>query len=220
MPTTTQITNIAEKLDLTAYAGDFVGDYDMVAVHTEYVERINQWLPAGITVANNGDVFAELEMVDRAREFAWDCFLDEEITAEDIFERHDRTAKLLPAVAETRAAIERAKREHVTTVRAAKESGRFTVEEIAQAAGITRDGVYRMLARSRPTVTFGRPEQAEWLAQLPELVGNGHRVEVDGATATLSTDALAVLADLDEHDDGHYDGTHVWVGGTEYRVEG
>jgi phage terminase small subunit len=220
MATTTQITNIADKLDLTDYAGDFIGDYDMDAVHAEYVERINRYLPSGVSLANNGEVFADIEVADLAREINWDLFLDEEITADDIFERHDRTARLLPAVAQTTEVAARTDRARVTAVRAAKDSGRFTVEEIAQAARITRDGVYKMLRSTTRTITFSTPGQAQHFARLPELAGNGHDAEVDGVTAALDTAALAVLADFDEHDDFHFDGTHVWVGGTEYRVEG
>lgn len=69
------------------------------------------------------------------------------------------------------------------------------------------------------TITLTSTEQAAWIAQLPELAGNGHRVDVDGNTVTLSADALDVLARLDEHADGHFDGQYVWIGGTEYQVE-
>lgn len=68
------------------------------------------------------------------------------------------------------------------------------------------------------TATFTTVEQAHCIATLPELAGNGHNVETDGPTIVLSDDALDVLADLDEHDDGHYDGTHIWIGGAEYLV--
>lgn len=70
------------------------------------------------------------------------------------------------------------------------------------------------------TITLGSAAQADFLAQMPQLVANGHRVEVDGSTVALTSDALEVLADQDDDEDGHYDGTHVWIGGTEYRVEG
>jgi len=108
MTTRTQITNIAHKLDLTDYAGDFIDDYDMA-------ERI--------------DVAA-------------------------IFERHDRTAQLLPAVVAATQAVALAERQRIVAIRAAKDSGRFTVDEIARTAGITRDGVYKMLNRADLAETF------------------------------------------------------------------
>jgi hypothetical protein len=148
MTTTTQITNIADRLDISAYAGDFVDDYDMDAVHADFVVRLNENLPDGVFLANNGDVYAEVgDAAEKASEIDWKEFVDE-TPSEDLFERHDRVAKLLTAVTETTAAVETAERARVAAVRAAKNSGRFTVEEIAGAAKITRDGVYKMLARA------------------------------------------------------------------------
>lgn len=37
---------------------------------------------------------------------------------------------------------------------------------------------------------------------------------------TISPEGLAELAELDAHADGHFDGRHVWIGGTEYTVRG
>ena len=68
------------------------------------------------------------------------------------------------------------------------------------------------------TVTLANEEMAEFLRDMPQLAGNGHTVTLDDDTATLTTDALATLADLPEDNDGHYDGTYIWIGGTEYRV--
>lgn len=68
------------------------------------------------------------------------------------------------------------------------------------------------------TVDLGTAEHAQFLANMPQLAGNGHRVNVEGTTAALTTDALDVLADLPEDCDGHYDGTHIWIGGSEYTV--
>lgn len=61
-------------------------------------------------------------------------------------------------------------------------------------------------------------EEAHWLAGMSELAGNGHRVEVEGDDVTLDSDGLAVLAELPEDRDGHYDGELVWIGGTERPV--
>lgn len=157
-----QITNIAAKLDLTAYAGDFVDDYDMDAVHADYVSALNCELPVGITLYANGDVIAEVEFADKAREIDWDD-LTNRVPADGIFERHDKTAQ-------------------------------------------------------RFTAILGGQEQAFWLAGMGTVVGSGHRVDVEGATVTLTGAALAVLAELPADHDGHYDGKHIWIGGTEYAV--
>jgi DNA-binding phage protein len=221
MATTTQITNIASKFDLNSYAGQFAGDFDMEAVHADYVTRLNEALPRGITLARNGDVYADVDVADEARDIDWDEFIGDYDPA-DLFERHDRTAELLSAVTDAAQTAILAERQRVSAVRAAKNSGRFTAEEIAAAAGVTRDGVYKMLARSRPTVALRDAEMARYLAGMPQIdpAFGGPRVDVEGATVTLNTEALDLLADLDEDIDGHYDGTHIWIGGTEYRVEG
>jgi DNA-binding phage protein len=57
-------------------------------------------------------------------------------------------AKLLGNVTRATATVKAAERNRVAAVRAAKDSGQFTVEQIAEAAGITRDAVYKMLARA------------------------------------------------------------------------
>lgn len=74
-------------------------------------------------------------------------------------------------------------------------------------------------ADEHPTVTFSSREQAAFIAEMPQLAGNGHRLHVNDATVALTPGALDVLADLDDDNDGHFDGTHVWVGGTEYLVQ-
>ena len=68
------------------------------------------------------------------------------------------------------------------------------------------------------TITFDSNDQAQFIADMPQLAANGHVVTVDGHTVTIDDEALAVLADIDPEHDGHYDGTHVWIGGSEYRV--
>lgn len=89
--TTTQITNIAHLLDLTAYAGQFIDDYDMDAVHADYVSLLNCDLPDGITLYPNGDVIAQVELADQARAIDWDDLTNERNVAA-IFEPHDRTS--------------------------------------------------------------------------------------------------------------------------------
>lgn len=91
MTTTTQVDNIPQRLDLTSYAGDYLTDFDMDAVHGDYVAAINERLPAGVTLADNGMVFADVDV-------AYDLELDwDEITADidvaAIFQRHDVSLK-------------------------------------------------------------------------------------------------------------------------------
>lgn len=146
MATTTQITNIAHLLDLTDYAGEFIGDYDMDAVHRDYVELLNCDLPDGIDLLANGDVIADLSLADQARDIDWVDFTNER-NVESIFDRHDKTAGLLAEVAAATAAVAAAEQRRVDAVRTAKDFGRYAVADIAAAAGITRDGVYKMLYR-------------------------------------------------------------------------
>ena len=90
--TTTHITNIAHRLDISDYAGAFVEDYDMEKINAEYLEKINQKLPVGIVVAANGDVISDLEVAGWAREIYWDEITNE-IDVDEIFERNDNLAK-------------------------------------------------------------------------------------------------------------------------------
>jgi hypothetical protein len=92
LTTTTQITNIAHLLDLTDYAGDFLADYDMDAVHEEYLDKINEGLEHGIVVLRNGDVIADVDLADEAREIDWKESLDG-LSVDDIFERNTRKVR-------------------------------------------------------------------------------------------------------------------------------
>lgn len=67
------------------------------------------------------------------------------------------------------------------------------------------------------TVTFRDAEMAQFVADQIRPYGV-LQPAIDGATLTIDDDALSILADLDGDADGHYDGTHIWVGGTEYAV--
>lgn len=150
--TTTQITNIASLLDLTDAAGDFLDDFDMDAVHADYLAEVNLSLPTGIDVLANGDVIADLDRADFAREIDWKELTDN-IDTEPIFERCDQTTEHLRLIAKATGTVELAEQHRVAAVKAAKDSGRFTMDEIAKAAGITRDGVYKLLARSEQKST-------------------------------------------------------------------
>jgi len=96
MTTTTRITNIARELDLTAYVGEFIGDYDMPAVYVEYVYQLNCDIPDWVTVYGNGDVIADADHADQAREIDWYAVLktfSESGQLDRILQRHDRTTR-------------------------------------------------------------------------------------------------------------------------------
>lgn len=88
--TTTQITNIAHLLDLNDYAGDFVEDYDMDAIHEDFLDEIQARVPRGVTVFRNGDVIADVDVADEARDITWGD-ITEDIDVAAIFDRHDKT---------------------------------------------------------------------------------------------------------------------------------
>lgn len=57
------------------------------------------------------------------------------------------------------------------------------------------------------------------VADLDILRANGERPTAEGSTVTLRKSALDLLAEhCTTEDDGHYDGTHIWMGGSEYEV--
>jgi hypothetical protein len=56
-------------------------------------------------------------------------------------------------------------------------------------------------------------------AELVAFLAPRYRATADGPAVRLGPGALAYLAGLDEHHDGHYDGAHIWIGGTEYPVD-
>lgn len=60
------------------------------------------------------------------------------------------------------------------------------------------------------TATFRSADMASFIAALAG--------EAAGSSVNLSDNDLAVLGDLPKDNDGHYDGTYIWVGGTEYPV--
>lgn len=60
-------------------------------------------------------------------------------------------------------------------------------------------------------------EKAEYIAATLRTIGRKGG-EITDAGITVDGDDLAALATLGDDCDGHYDGTHVWIGGTEYDV--
>lgn len=69
-----------------------------------------------------------------------------------------------------------------------------------------------------PSVDLVTAERAEWLVDMPQLRGNGHRLILVGTAVELTADALEILADLPEDNDGHFDGGAIYIGGTAYPV--
>lgn len=109
--TTTQITNIAHLLDLDDYAGDYIDDYDMDAVRSDFVDQLNWDVIDDITILANGDVVAHIDAADDARAFDWKAFVDSHDPAPH-FERHDLTGldiNMLVLPAHTHAEILRAR---------------------------------------------------------------------------------------------------------------
>lgn len=91
MATTTYITNIADNMDLTDYANEFIDDYDMDAVYSDYWSAVQERLPEGVMLFSGGDVVATLEQADLARDIDWDDLL-EDIDVAPFFERHEKTS--------------------------------------------------------------------------------------------------------------------------------
>lgn len=90
MATTTQITNIDRLLDLNDYVNEFVDDYNMDAVHRDYVRAIEDAAPDGITICLNGDVIAELGVAEIARDIDWEEIVGN-IDIDKILERHEHS---------------------------------------------------------------------------------------------------------------------------------
>ena len=69
-------------------------------------------------------------------------------------------------------------------------------------------------------VAFGARAQADYLISSLRAcdASAGSHIADDGRTVFLTSQALGVLAEFNEHADGHFDGQHVWIGGTEYAV--
>lgn len=62
-------------------------------------------------------------------------------------------------------------------------------------------------------------ERAEWLVQsVTEWCSRIGEADWDESTVALSSRALEAMADVPDNIDGHFDGTHVWIGGTPYVV--
>jgi hypothetical protein len=88
--TTAHVTNIAHLIDLAPYAGCRIDDYDMTEVTNDFLEQIRSALPAGVIVCANGNVFANIEIIDEIRAVDWTALI-RNIKVFPIFARHDVT---------------------------------------------------------------------------------------------------------------------------------
>ena len=67
------------------------------------------------------------------------------------------------------------------------------------------------------TVTLPTSEMAKLVSDIIRPYGV-RLPRVDGVSLSIDAEALEILAEIDETQDGHYDGTHIWISGTEYHV--
>ena len=74
--TTTQIRTIDYRVPVEYY-GDFAADYDTAAIDAAVLAQLNAKVPAGVTIAADGSVYAEVEVADEAREIDWRELLDQ-----------------------------------------------------------------------------------------------------------------------------------------------
>lgn len=68
------------------------------------------------------------------------------------------------------------------------------------------------------TADLRTADNAQFLAQLPDLIANGRRVDVDGSTVTITEESLGILAGFGDEDDGSYSDDQIWIGGRGYDV--
>ena len=95
----------------------------------------------------------------------------------------------------------------------------------AETTGTTRSDLLRRAAErllaeetAMYTITFDSADQATFFADI--FAGNtfDRAPEVEGVAVTISSDALAWLAQHhSDEDDGYYDGSQIWIGGYGYR---
>jgi hypothetical protein len=67
MPTTTVVTTWSDWYP-DAWFGDHHADFDHDGIRQEYLAALNVQLPAGVTLHANGDVIAEVDAADQARD--------------------------------------------------------------------------------------------------------------------------------------------------------
>lgn len=89
VPTTTVVKSWTDWYPAD-YFGDFSDDYDHVAIGTDYLAAINEQLPDRVTFHAGGDLIAELDAADTARDLDL-TEIAEGIDFGEIAARHDRT---------------------------------------------------------------------------------------------------------------------------------
>jgi len=108
MPTTTEVTNISQLLDLSAALGDYASEYDTDAIVADYVQALLAALDemgrvhgtagaAGVYVTRSGVVYADVDQAERAREIDW-RELAEQVDFAAIAKRHERVTTSYTAV--------------------------------------------------------------------------------------------------------------------------
>ena len=90
--TSTEVANVSDLLDLSIWFGAYAGHFDVEAVTVEYVAALNELAGEGIAVTRSGVVFADLDMVDRARGIDWQALADL-VDLESIASRHSAAAE-------------------------------------------------------------------------------------------------------------------------------
>lgn len=131
-------------------------------------------------------------------------------------ERDDTTVAEVEQItpAERLRAYREARADLPDAIRAAFAAG-MSQTEVQSEAGLSRAGLAKFLGRTtHAVITDIDRERAIYLAQT-----TGGEVVPGRGRATITEAGLRVLAGLDEHADGHFDGTHVWIGGTEFLVQ-
>lgn len=89
--TTTQITTFDYTIP-GEYFGDFADDYDIDAINDEVCDAINDAIPAGVVLAYNGMVFAEVDLTDVAEALDFDEIILQQIDVDAIISRHEIVA--------------------------------------------------------------------------------------------------------------------------------
>lgn len=86
---TTLPGDIYEALTLGAVVGDYADDYDLDAARDAYIDAINDLLPDGATLSDNGIVHAPSDVIDEVRDLDWHALADQ-VDVDAILARHER----------------------------------------------------------------------------------------------------------------------------------
>lgn len=86
--TTTTVTTYDYRVP-AEYYGDQFDRIDTAAVDADVLDALNDLLPEGIRLAANGDVIADVDMADEAREIDW-AELVANVAIDDVIAEHTR----------------------------------------------------------------------------------------------------------------------------------